>query len=158
ACAMRCTAASPFFTLRPASTTIAPADARPSAMPSPMPPLPPVTIAMRPERSKRFIGFLSYDCLSSDAVSARVMRATQGTNHALEAYHDYSHRHGAGHFRRLRLSHSVAGSENGKDHRRLHLAVHRYLPAPHQDDHRAARVLDAGGRRRAYGRHEVGRS
>ena len=31
---------------------------------------------------------------------------------------------------------------------------HRHLPAPDQDDHRAAGVLDAGRRRRAYGRHQ----
>jgi len=30
-----------------------------------------------------------------------------------------------------RLPYPVAGSENRKDHRRLHLAVHRHLPAPH---------------------------
>ena len=35
---------------------------------------------------------------------------------------------------------------------------HRHLPAPDQDAHRAAGVLDAGGRHRAYGRHRsVGR-
>src|SRR5262249_58076251 len=149
---MRCTAASPFLALRPASTTTAPANARPCAMPSPMPPLPPVTIAMRPERSKRLIGSLSYDCPPATLLLLRLMQATQGANHALEAYHDYSHRHAAGHSRRLCLSHPLARSENGKDHRRLHLAVHRYLSAPHQDDHHTTRVLDARGRCRPHGR------
>src|SRR6516165_4830099 len=55
--AMLCTAVSPFLALRPASTTVAPADARPSAIPSPMPPLPPVTIATRSERSNKLMGF-----------------------------------------------------------------------------------------------------
>ena len=41
--------------------------------------------------------------------------------------------------------------------RRLHLAVHRHLPAADQDDHRAAGVLDAGRRHRAHGRHQGGR-
>src|SRR6516162_2694408 len=59
--AMRRTAISPFLALRPARTTVAPADARPSARPSPMPPLPPVTIAMRCERSNKLIGFPRYD-------------------------------------------------------------------------------------------------
>src|SRR6266478_4315648 len=57
ACAMRRTAASPFLALRPASTTMAPAEARPSAIPSPMPPLPPVTIATWSERSNKLMGF-----------------------------------------------------------------------------------------------------
>ena len=52
---------------------------------------------------------------------------------------------------------ALARSEDGEDDRRLHLAVHRHLPAPDQDDHRAAGVLDPGGRRRAHGRHQGGR-
>src|SRR5829696_1093994 len=52
------TAASDFSRLRAATTTVAPAAARPRAMPSPMPPLPPVTIATRPERSKSRIAAL----------------------------------------------------------------------------------------------------
>ena len=49
------TAAAPLVALRPASTTVAPAAAIPSAMPSPMPPLPPVTIATRPDRSNKLM-------------------------------------------------------------------------------------------------------
>src|SRR4051812_25466933 len=45
------TAASDFLALRAATTTAAPAAARPRAMPSPMPPLPPVTTATLPLRS-----------------------------------------------------------------------------------------------------------
>src|SRR5262245_25605447 len=45
------TAASDFVWFRPATTTRAPALARPLAMPRPMPPLPPVTIATLPLRS-----------------------------------------------------------------------------------------------------------
>src|SRR5580765_6937830 len=45
-------AAALFCALRPATTTFAPAAARPRAMPRPMPPLPPVTTATRPFRSK----------------------------------------------------------------------------------------------------------
>src|SRR5438477_11604995 len=50
------TALSDFSRLRAAMTTAAPAAASPFAMPSPMPPLPPVTIATRPDRSNRLIG------------------------------------------------------------------------------------------------------
>ena len=42
--------------------TLAPAAASPCAMPSPMPPLPPVTSAALPFRSKRFILRLSNTC------------------------------------------------------------------------------------------------
>src|SRR5215468_2951786 len=48
-------AASAFLTLRPAMATVAPAWARPRAMPRPMPPLPPVTTATLPVRSKSFM-------------------------------------------------------------------------------------------------------
>src|SRR4029077_1250248 len=52
-------ASSPFSALRAANTsTAAPAAARPRAMPSPIPPLPPVTTATRPERSKGVIADL----------------------------------------------------------------------------------------------------
>src|SRR5262249_40054992 len=61
ACAMRRQVVSPFLASRRASTTIAPADARPSAIPSPMPPLPPVTIATRSERTNKLMGFPRYD-------------------------------------------------------------------------------------------------
>ena len=47
------TAASFLAALRPATTTTAPHSARPRAMPRPMPPLPPVTTATLPVRSKR---------------------------------------------------------------------------------------------------------
>src|SRR5260221_7942112 len=43
---------------RPAIATLAPARAKPSAMPSPMPPLPPVTSAVLPLRSKRFMAWI----------------------------------------------------------------------------------------------------
>lgn len=43
-------AAAFFASSRPASTTAAPAQAMPFAMPSPIPPLPPVMIETRPER------------------------------------------------------------------------------------------------------------
>ena len=45
------TAAADFASLRPTIATAAPASASPRAMPSPMPPLPPVTIATLPLRS-----------------------------------------------------------------------------------------------------------
>ena len=54
------TAFSLFAALRPATTTDAPAPASPRAMPNPMPPLPPVTIATLPVRSKRFIPWSSF--------------------------------------------------------------------------------------------------
>ena len=44
------TAAAFFSELRPTTTILAPACASPSAMPKPIPPLPPVTIATRPSR------------------------------------------------------------------------------------------------------------
>src|SRR5690349_17489963 len=51
-----CLTASAFLAAsRPATTMVAPARAMPSAMPRPMPPLPPVTTATLPVRSKRFI-------------------------------------------------------------------------------------------------------
>src|SRR3990172_3569892 len=49
------TAASLFAALRAATTTAAPACASPRAMPRPIPPFPPVTMATRPVRSKSFI-------------------------------------------------------------------------------------------------------
>src|SRR3981189_3613295 len=49
------TAAALFASSRPAMTIAAPASARPCAMPKPMPPLPPVTTATRPLRSKSAI-------------------------------------------------------------------------------------------------------
>ena len=49
------TASALLCALRPATTTVAPAPARPRAMPRPMPPLPPVTIATLPLRSNGFI-------------------------------------------------------------------------------------------------------
>jgi hypothetical protein len=45
------TAAADFAWLRPTTAMAAPASASPRAMPSPMPPLPPVTIATLPRRS-----------------------------------------------------------------------------------------------------------
>ena len=44
------TAAAFFSELRPTRTILAPACASPSAMPKPIPPLPPVTIATRPSK------------------------------------------------------------------------------------------------------------
>src|SRR5215469_17091407 len=52
------TAASAFSALRAATTTLAPAAASPFAMPSPIPPLPPVTTATRPVRSNMLIKHL----------------------------------------------------------------------------------------------------
>src|SRR6185437_6573947 len=49
------TAAALFASSRPATMTAAPASARPCAMPKPIPPLPPVTTATRPPRSKSAI-------------------------------------------------------------------------------------------------------
>src|ERR1700730_4786099 len=49
------TAASAFSALRAATTTRVPATASPRAMPSPIPPLPPVTTATRPLRSNMVI-------------------------------------------------------------------------------------------------------
>ena len=63
-------------------------------------------------------------------------------------------RHAARHRGRLCLPHAVARSGDGEKHLRLHLADDRHLLAPDQDDHRAAGVLDAGRRRRAYGRSQ----
>ena len=59
---------------------------------------------------------------------------------------------------RLCVPHPLARSEDREEHRRLHFAAHRHLSAPDQDDHRAARVLDPGRGRRAYGRHQSGRA
>src|SRR5258708_6050086 len=50
-CLISATAASDFAALRPTMVMAAPAFASPRAMPSPMPPLPPVTIATLPVRS-----------------------------------------------------------------------------------------------------------
>ena len=47
------------ITSRPATITLAPASARPLAMPKPMPPLPPVTTATLPCRSNIFVVMLS---------------------------------------------------------------------------------------------------
>src|SRR5258707_10187291 len=55
------TAAALFASSRPATTIAAPASARPCAMPKPIPPLPPVTIATRPPRSKSAISLLPSD-------------------------------------------------------------------------------------------------
>jgi hypothetical protein len=52
AASIAATAAADFSALRAAIASLAPAAASPCAMPSPMPPLPPVTSATRPERSK----------------------------------------------------------------------------------------------------------
>src|SRR5262245_40993538 len=49
------TAAADLASLRPTTAISAPASASPRAMPRPMPPLPPVTIATLPERSKSFV-------------------------------------------------------------------------------------------------------
>src|SRR5262245_7999888 len=49
------TAAADFASLRPTTAMSAPASASPRAMPRPMPPLPPVTIATLPVRSKGFV-------------------------------------------------------------------------------------------------------
>src|SRR5689334_1267974 len=49
------TAVADFASLRPTTAIWAPASASPRARPSPMPPLPPVTIATLPERSKSFV-------------------------------------------------------------------------------------------------------
>src|SRR6266851_5010784 len=51
------TALALFASSRPATTIVAPAAARPSAMPKPIPPLPPVTMATRPPRSKSAIPY-----------------------------------------------------------------------------------------------------
>src|SRR5689334_3352398 len=49
------TALADFASLRPTTAISAPASASPRAMPRPMPPLPPVTIATLPLRSKSFV-------------------------------------------------------------------------------------------------------
>src|SRR5260221_5083958 len=54
---------------RPAMATWAPARANPSAMPSPMPPLPPVTSAVLPLRSKRSMAWIM-DYLTKASISA----------------------------------------------------------------------------------------
>src|SRR5215471_18794423 len=54
-------AAPAFSALRAATTTAAPAAANPFAMPSPIPPLPPVTTATRPDRSNMRIRHLSQE-------------------------------------------------------------------------------------------------
>src|SRR6185436_1319929 len=51
-CSSSATAAADLASLRPTTAIAAPACARPRAMPSPMPPLPPVTMATLPVRSK----------------------------------------------------------------------------------------------------------
>src|SRR5439155_45194 len=53
-CLSSATAAADLASLRPTTAIAAPARARPRAMPSPMPPLPPVTMATLPERSNGF--------------------------------------------------------------------------------------------------------
>src|SRR5712691_2842160 len=66
------TAASDFSRLRAAMTTAAPAAARPSAMPRPIPPLPPVTIATRPVRSNGFISAISRRPAGADQARAAI--------------------------------------------------------------------------------------
>ena len=61
-----------------------------------------------------------------------------------------------GHRRRLRGEHPSDRSRRASP--RHHVAGHRRVPAPDQDDHRAAGVLDPGRRHRAHGRRRpVGR-
>src|SRR5665213_2703856 len=73
------TAFSAFAALRPAITTVAPAPANPRAMPRPMPPLPPVTIATLPVRSNRFIRF------APSRVGASIHRRTHRRNDTRKA-------------------------------------------------------------------------
>ena len=76
----------------------------------------------------------------------------------LPAFPASAKRHGARH----RWSATPATSCGPTRRRRRSIAgyisiVHRHLPAPDQDDHRAAGVLDPGGRHRPHGRRQGGR-
>ena len=68
-------AASDFASLRPTTATSAPASASPRAMPRPMPPLPPVTMATLPARSKSLVAIFDVLVASSNACRARSGRA-----------------------------------------------------------------------------------
>src|SRR5882672_7481494 len=70
-CLRSATAAFDFASLRPTIAMSAPASASPHAMPRPMPPLPPVTIATLPLRSKSFIAI----AVIPDVVQDRSERA-----------------------------------------------------------------------------------
>src|SRR5215472_3681037 len=63
------------------------------------------------------------------------------------------YRHARRHLRGLARSRIAAHTRDGQDGGRLHLALHGYLPAPDQDDHRAVGVLDPRRRGCAYGRY-----
>src|SRR4051794_16007702 len=78
-----------------------------------------------------------------------------GRHHAIKTDDLHPHRHGPRHHRRLSLQHYLARSADREGDCRLYRPHHRSLPAPDQDDHRAARLLDPGRRHRAYGRHSV---
>src|SRR5882762_9692644 len=78
------TAAADFDWLRPATTTRAPAAARPWAMPSPMPPLPPVTTATLPLRSN--IG--PSECILPEVVRRNVMAERGQAAHVVGAHRD----------------------------------------------------------------------
>src|SRR4051812_71446 len=67
ACASSATAACDFASLRPTIATAAPAAANPRAIPSPMPPLPPVTMATWPQRSNSSVFMVVIPWLSSAA-------------------------------------------------------------------------------------------
>src|SRR5437763_12286262 len=74
-CWSSATAALDFASLRPTTATAAPASARPRAMPSPMPPLPPVTIATLPVRSNGFDVMVRFPVLLScaDLIRASIL-------------------------------------------------------------------------------------
>src|SRR5690242_8479131 len=54
-----------FSSFRPNTATEAPASAKPSAMPRPIPPFPPVTTATRPARSNKAGVFIKYSHFES---------------------------------------------------------------------------------------------
>src|SRR5450755_995665 len=75
------TAASDFVSLRPTIATLAPASASPRAMPRPMPPLPPVTIATLPPRSNSFdVIVIIQDAVRDRSESARLALALPDQN------------------------------------------------------------------------------
>src|SRR5450631_321593 len=78
---MSATAASDFASLRPTTAISAPASASPRAMPRPMPPLPPVTIATLPPRSNSFdVIVIIQDAVRDRPESARLALALPDQN------------------------------------------------------------------------------
>src|SRR3954462_9958036 len=96
---------------RPATAIAAPACARPFAMPSPMPPLPPVTSAVLPPRSNGLMRRLCNEARPIEAEEERIIDPAEAAA---------SRRHGLGGakprqavFRGIRLGRALRGSGGG---------------------------------------------